>query len=67
MVGLLGGVSALLQGRYLHRTTKTEGTQTSKSRRGFEPMIPVLERTKKFHTLDSATTTLFIYVEAQSI
>jgi hypothetical protein len=36
--------------------TKTEETQRSIKRVGFEPAILVLERTKSFHALDSAVT-----------
>jgi hypothetical protein len=29
---------------------------------GFEPMIPVFERAKKFHALNSTASALFIYL-----
>jgi hypothetical protein len=41
-----------------HRTTQTQNkrTQTSMSRVGLEPTIPVLERAKTVHALDRAAT-----------
>jgi hypothetical protein len=45
-VGLLGRGISPSQGRYLHRTTQTQNTQTSMPWVGFEPTIPVLERAK---------------------
>jgi hypothetical protein len=43
------------QGRYLHRTTKT---QKFMPRVGFEPTIPMFERVKTFHVLDRAATVI---------
>jgi hypothetical protein len=53
-VGLLGRGISLSQDRYLHMTTQTHNKriQTSVSRVGFEPTIPVFERTKMVHALD---------------
>jgi hypothetical protein len=57
--GLLGRAISPSQGRYLHRITQTQNKrrQTSMPRVGFEPTIPVFERTKTVHALDSAATT----------
>jgi hypothetical protein len=43
-----------------HRTAQTQnkGTQTSMPQVGFEPMIPVFERAKTVHALDSAATVI---------
>jgi hypothetical protein len=43
-----------------HRTTQTQNkrTQTSMPRVGFEPTIPVFERTKTVHALDRAATVI---------
>jgi hypothetical protein len=42
-----------------HRTTqKNKRTQTSMPRVGFEPTIPVFERSKTVHALDSAVTVI---------
>jgi hypothetical protein len=38
--------------------TQNKSRQTSISRVGFEPTIPVLERTKTFHSLDCATAVI---------
>jgi hypothetical protein len=45
---------------HTHRTTQTENkrTQTSMSRVGFEPTIPVFEREKTIHALDRAATVI---------
>jgi hypothetical protein len=42
----------------IQRITQTQNkrTQTSMSQVGFEPTIPLLERSKTVHTLDSAAT-----------
>jgi hypothetical protein len=52
------GGSALSQGRYLHRTTRTEKYrgQTFMPKMGFEPTIPVFERGKTFHASHCAAT-----------
>jgi hypothetical protein len=44
----------------IHGTTQTQNkhTQTSRPRVGFEPMIPVFERAKTVHALDSAATVI---------
>jgi hypothetical protein len=59
-VRLLGSGNNLSQGRYLHWTTQTQkkSGQTSTHRLGFELMIPVFERAKAIHALDSATTVI---------
>jgi hypothetical protein len=46
-----------------HRTTQAENksTETSMPRVGFEPMIPVFERTKTVHALDRAATVIGYY------
>jgi hypothetical protein len=54
----LGGGSALSQGRYLHISTQKNRGQTSTSLVGFETTIPVFERAKLFHVLDSAPTVI---------
>jgi hypothetical protein len=43
-----------------HRTAQTQNkcTQASMSQVGFEPTIPVFERTKTVHALDCATTVI---------
>jgi hypothetical protein len=43
-----------------HRTTQTQNkrTQTSMSRVGFKPMIPVLEQAKTVHALDRVATVI---------
>jgi hypothetical protein len=43
-----------------HRTTQTQNklTQTSMSKVGFEPSIPVFERAKAVHALDSAAAVI---------
>jgi hypothetical protein len=43
-----------------HRTTQiwNKRTQTSITRVGFEPTIPVFERAKTFHALDPAATVI---------
>jgi hypothetical protein len=50
-VGLLGRRIGSLQGRYLTQTQNIR-TQTSMPRLGFEPTIPVFERSKTVHVLD---------------
>jgi hypothetical protein len=57
-VGLLWRGISPYQGRYLHMTTQTQNkrTQTSMPRLGYEPTIPVFERTKTAHALDRADT-----------
>jgi hypothetical protein len=59
-VGLLRRGSALSQGRCLQRTTQTQNEwgQICMPRGGFEPTIPVFERAKTFHALDSAATVI---------
>jgi ribosomal protein L4 len=54
------GGSAPSQGRYVHTTTGTKKKrgQTSMSRVGFEPTIPVFEGGKVFHGLDLAATAI---------
>jgi hypothetical protein len=53
-IGLLGRRISPSQGRYLHtqQQTQKKRTQTSMPWVGFEPTIPVIERTKTFHALD---------------
>jgi hypothetical protein len=60
LVGLVGRGISPPQGCYLHRTTQTQNKsrQTSMPRVGFEPTIPVFERTKIIHALDRATTVI---------
>jgi FAD synthase len=56
-VGLLGRDISPSQGLYLtHIQNKQK--QTSMSRVGFEPRMPVLERAKTFHILDCAATVI---------
>jgi hypothetical protein len=59
-VGLLGLGISPPQGRYLHTKQHKQNkcTQTSMSRVGLEPTIPVFERTKTVHDLDSAATVI---------
>jgi hypothetical protein len=56
----LDGGSALSQGCYLHRTTRTEKKrgQTYMPRVGFEPRVKVFERAKTFHALDQEVTVI---------
>jgi hypothetical protein len=54
-VGLLGQGNSPSKGYYL---TQTEYTQISMPSVGFEPTIPVFERTKIFHTSDHAATVI---------
>jgi hypothetical protein len=65
-VGLLGRGISPTQGRYLYGTTQTQdkSQQISVPRVEFEPMIPVFQRTKAFHTLNrvaNVCSCLFIY------
>jgi hypothetical protein len=57
-VGLLGRVISPSQGGYLHWKIQTQQKRrlTSMPRVGFEPTIPVSERTKIFRSLDRAAT-----------
>jgi hypothetical protein len=50
------------QGRYLHteQHKQNKRTQTSMSRVGFEPTIPVFERAKTVHSIDSAATVIYL-------
>jgi hypothetical protein len=59
-VRLLGRESSPSQGRYLHIEQHKHGkTHTDiMPQVGFEPMIPVLERTKTVHALDRAATVM---------
>jgi hypothetical protein len=52
-----------------HRTTQTENkrTQTSMTRVGFEPTIPVFQRAKTVHALDRAATAIKAAVYRSSI
>jgi hypothetical protein len=63
LVGLLGRVISPSRGRYLHRTTQTQKKrgQTSIPREGFEPTVPVFERTKTCNALDRAATVTGAY------
>jgi hypothetical protein len=47
-----------------HRTTQTQNrrTQTSMPQTGFEPTIPVFERSKSVHALDRAAYFIGIYI-----
>jgi hypothetical protein len=58
LAGLLGWVTGLSQGRYLHRTTQTQNKcrQTSMSRVGFEPTLPLFQFAKEFHAFDTWAT-----------
>jgi hypothetical protein len=59
-VGFLGRGISPSQGRYLYRTIQTQNKlkQTSLRCVGFEPTIPVFERTKTVHALDHAVTVI---------
>jgi hypothetical protein len=61
-VGLLGRGISPTQGRYVHWTTQTKNKrrQTSIPCVGFEPTIPVFERSRTFHALDRAATVIGI-------
>jgi hypothetical protein len=65
-VGLFGRGISPSKGRYLHRPKQAQNkrTQTSMSRVGFEPTIPVFEGVKTFHALDSAATVIGILRDA---
>jgi hypothetical protein len=56
----LDGGSARRKAATTHRTTQTQNkrTQTSMPRVGFEPTIPVFERAKTVHALDSAANVI---------
>jgi hypothetical protein len=62
LVGLLGRVlSLVIRTLPTQDNTNTEGTKTDiMPRVGFEPMIPVFERTKTFHALDRGATVIAI-------
>jgi hypothetical protein len=60
-VGLLGRGISPSQGRYLTRT-QNKHRQTSMSRMGFEPTIPVFERAKSVHALDRAAILNIPYI-----
>jgi hypothetical protein len=52
-----------------HRTTQTQDkrTQTSMPRMGFQPTIPVFERTKRVRTLDRAANVIGTFIVYTSI
>jgi hypothetical protein len=58
-VGLLGRGISPSEGHYLQKHNKR--TQTSTPQVGFEPMIPVFERTKTVHALDRAATVIGVF------
>jgi hypothetical protein len=58
-VGLIGRGSARRKvATYIGQHKQNKPTQTSMTRVGFEPMIPVFERVKTFHALDRAATVI---------
>jgi hypothetical protein len=46
------------QGRYLHRITQTQHSQTSMPWVGLEPTIPAFEQAKTVHAIDRASTVI---------
>jgi hypothetical protein len=57
-VGLLGRGISPSQDRYWTERTRNKRTQTFMPQMGFEPMIPVFQRTKTVHALDCAATVI---------